>query len=140
MRSGIALALLAFEMHLPGQAPPKRPSFEVSSVKINNVDMVSDRAPRISGDHVRFHNVHLWMFVTYAYHVENDVYQLVSKAPLMDSDTRFDVDAIAPSNPSDADVRSMFQTLLEDRFKLQAHWENREVAGFDLVIAKGGSK
>jgi uncharacterized protein (TIGR03435 family) len=80
------------------------------------------------------------MFVVYAYHVENDVYQLVNKAPLMDSDTRFDVDAIAPGNPGDAEVRLMFQTLLEDRFKLQAHWENREVAGFDLVIARGGSK
>jgi uncharacterized protein (TIGR03435 family) len=109
-------------------------------VKINNVAMVSDNAPRVSGDHVRFHNVPLGMFVIYAYQIDNAIYQLVRKGAVMDSDTCFDIDAIAPGTPSDADLRLMFQTLLEDRFKLQAHWENREVAGFDLVIAKGGSK
>jgi uncharacterized protein (TIGR03435 family) len=140
MRSRTALALLAFAAHLSGQNPPARPSFEVASVKINNVAMVSDRIPQRSGDHVRFHNASLGMFVIYAYHVDNEVYQLVSKAPAMDAETCFDIDAIASGTPSDADLRLMFQTLLEDRFKLQAHWENREVAGFNLVIAKGGPK
>jgi uncharacterized protein (TIGR03435 family) len=34
----------------------------------------------------------------------------------------------------------MFQTLLEDRFKLRVHWETRGLAGYDLVISKSGSK
>jgi uncharacterized protein (TIGR03435 family) len=34
----------------------------------------------------------------------------------------------------------MFQTLLEDRFQLKVHREKRELAAYDLVVAKGGPK
>lgn len=34
--------------------------------------------------------------------------------------------------------KHMFQVLLEDRFKLKAHWETRESAAYELVVAKAG--
>ena len=34
----------------------------------------------------------------------------------------------------------MLQSLLADRFKLQVHWETREVPEYSLTIAKGGPK
>ena len=34
----------------------------------------------------------------------------------------------------------MFQSLLEDRFQLKIHRETRELAAYDLVVAKGGPK
>jgi bla regulator protein blaR1 len=34
----------------------------------------------------------------------------------------------------------MEQSLLADRFKLKVHFETREMAGYELVIAKGGAK
>jgi uncharacterized protein (TIGR03435 family) len=39
-----------------------------------------------------------------------------------------------------AEQRHMLQALLEDRFKLKAHWETREGDGYNLVVAKGGPK
>jgi uncharacterized protein (TIGR03435 family) len=138
--TGPALLAFAFALGLFGQATPNRPSFEVASVKVNTTDMVSNRVPRRSGDNVRMHNAPLEVFVIYAYRVENPVYQLADKAGLLGADTHYDVDAIAPGAVSEDDLRLMFQTLLEDRFKLKVHWETRELAGYDLVVAKGGLK
>jgi uncharacterized protein (TIGR03435 family) len=100
--------------------------------------MVSDPVPRRSGESVRIHNVGLGMLVIYAYSVGNAIYQLVDQNGVLDSDTMFDIDAIAPGAVSEGDLRVMFQTLLEERFKLKVHWETRELAGYELVIAKGG--
>jgi len=37
-------------------------------------------------------------------------------------------------------MRGMMQSLLADRFGLKAHYEMREMAEYQLVVAKGGSK
>ena len=39
-----------------------------------------------------------------------------------------------------AEQQHMLQAMLEDRFKLKAHWETREGDVYNLVVAKGGSK
>jgi uncharacterized protein (TIGR03435 family) len=117
----LALAF-AFALDLCGQATPNPPSFEVASVKVNTTDMVSDRGPRRSGDRIRMHNANLYMFIVYAYDVVNYLYQLPNEPDRLFSDTMFDIDALAPGAAGDADLRLMFQTLLEDRFKLKVHW------------------
>jgi uncharacterized protein (TIGR03435 family) len=53
---------------------------------------------------------------------------------------RFDVAAKAPEGASLADLRAMAQTMLKERFHLQAHVETREMPVYDLVVAKGGVK
>jgi uncharacterized protein (TIGR03435 family) len=79
--------------------------------------------------------------IAWAYHLTNAEYQLVAAAPtkknLWDN---YDVQAVAPASPSDDDLRMMFQTLLEDRFQLKVHREKRELAAYDLVVAKDGPK
>jgi uncharacterized protein (TIGR03435 family) len=52
----------------------------------------------------------------------------------------YDIQALAPGSPNDDNLRMMFQTLLEDRFQLKVHREKRELAAYDLVVAKGGPK
>ena len=37
-------------------------------------------------------------------------------------------------------IALMLQSLLEDRFKLKAHHETRELPVFELTVAKGGAK
>src|SRR5260370_7763990 len=37
-------------------------------------------------------------------------------------------------------MRHMPQSLLADRFKLQVHWDTREVPVYSLTVAKGGPK
>jgi uncharacterized protein (TIGR03435 family) len=44
------------------------------------------------------------------------------------------------ATPSEEQVRRMLQTLLADRFQLKLHRETREIAVYDLVVAKNGPK
>jgi uncharacterized protein (TIGR03435 family) len=51
--------------------------------------------------------------------------------------SRFEVNAKAPSVPSGPDgMRALVRRLLEDRFMLRAHIETREMATYDLVVAR----
>ena len=66
---------------------------------------------------------------------------MIRNAPdwVIASDERFDVQAKA-ENPraTEAQLLEMLQHLLEDRFKLKWHREEREDNGFALVVAKNG--
>jgi len=55
---------------------------------------------------------------------------------------RFNVEAKAedPPKTTEAQLLSMLQTLLIDRFQLKYHRETKNMAGFSLVVAKGGPK
>lgn len=129
------------EMNALAQQAQERPSFEVASVKAMLVDDPrSDFVPQRSGDRIAMHNAHLRTIIAWAYHLTNADYQLVA-APtekLLWDD--YDIQALAPGPPKDDDLRLMFQTLLEDRFQLKVHQEKRELAAYDLVVAKGGPK
>jgi uncharacterized protein (TIGR03435 family) len=123
------------------QPARERPSFEVASVKAMLVDdPKSDFVPRRSGDRITMHNAQLRTIIVWAYHLTNAEYELVA-APtekLLWDD--YDIQALAPGSPTDDDLRMMFQALLEDRFQLKVHREKRELAAYDLVVAKGGPK
>jgi uncharacterized protein (TIGR03435 family) len=53
---------------------------------------------------------------------------------------RFDVAATLPEGTLPAQVSSMMQTLLEERFQLKVHREKKEFPVYALEIAKGGLK
>jgi uncharacterized protein (TIGR03435 family) len=87
------------------------------------------------------HNAGLRTIIAWAYHLTNPEYQLVAAAPadkLLWDD--YDIQALAPGSRNDDDLRVMFQTLLEDRFRLKLHREKRDLAAYDLIVAKGGPK
>jgi uncharacterized protein (TIGR03435 family) len=69
--------------------------------------------------------------VIYAYHLAGGAmttsYQLTGKVQMPEGWEEYDIDAVAPGLPSDNDLRLMLQVLLEERFKLKYHWENREL-------------
>jgi uncharacterized protein (TIGR03435 family) len=56
------------------------------------------------------------------------------------NDDRFEIQAKAGQDASRAQIMAMLQNLLEDRFGMKVHRENRETPVYDLVIDKGGSK
>jgi uncharacterized protein (TIGR03435 family) len=61
--------------------------------------------------------------------------------PEWEDPMRFDVEAKAESaSATRQQLLQMLQALLEDRFKLKASREKKEVSGFALAIAKNGSK
>jgi uncharacterized protein (TIGR03435 family) len=57
----------------------------------------------------------------------------------MDS-TFFTINATLPEGADKADLPIMFKHLLEDRFGIVFHHETRQMAGYELVVAKSGSR
>jgi uncharacterized protein (TIGR03435 family) len=57
-------------------------------------------------------------------------------------DERFDIQAEAehPEKTTENELLAMLRALLADRFQLKFHWENKDLPGFALVIAKNGPK
>jgi uncharacterized protein (TIGR03435 family) len=65
----------------------------------------------------------------------------LSGAQAWDGPSRFDVEA-KTENPSatHAELISMLQTLLADRFKLKFHRETKDVPGYALLVGKKRSQ
>jgi len=53
---------------------------------------------------------------------------------------RFDILAKMPDGATKEQVPEMLQALLQERFKLKVHRENRDFPVYGLVVGKGGSK
>jgi uncharacterized protein (TIGR03435 family) len=117
-----------------------RPSFEVASVKVNTTNGPVDSVPQRSGDRVTMHNAQVEMMVNYAFHI-TAVQQVEWKVNVVSESWRWcDLEAIVPASTSEDDLRLMFQSLLEDRFRLKVHYETRDLPTYSLVIARNGSK
>jgi uncharacterized protein (TIGR03435 family) len=78
-------------------------------------------------------------FVAWAYNAQR---LLVDGGPDWSRSVAFDIEAKTedPATATYVQLRSLFQTLLTDRFKLAFHREARATAGYLLVIAKNGPK
>jgi uncharacterized protein (TIGR03435 family) len=117
-------------------AQSPQPAFEVATVKLNK------SGARGIGNHfdperATWTNISLRVLITNAHRIQSD--QLMGGPDWIRSE-RWDIEA-KTEGPTTTDQKfQMLQPLLEDRFKLQAHRETREMPEYRLVIAKGGSK
>jgi uncharacterized protein (TIGR03435 family) len=127
---GVLITLVAF-----GQNPAPRPAFEVASIKRNTNDGPTDAAPRRSGDLVMMHNTQPYSLIYYAYHLHGS-YQMLGYVRLPDGWNWYDIDARVGGYATDGQVRLMFQSLLEERFKLKVSRETRDIPEYELVIAR----
>jgi uncharacterized protein (TIGR03435 family) len=150
---GMSALALAAAVAL-GQNPAK--SDTASSAKPLTFDAVSikphqdgDRSMmwRTTPDGYRMVNVDLIRTLEWAYDLNNATEEQVVGLPQWAKDFHFDLDAkVSPDDAaafkalSDDDKNAMLRVVLEDRFKLKAHKEMRELAIYDLVVAKGGPK
>jgi uncharacterized protein (TIGR03435 family) len=96
----------------------------------------------ISGSRVTASAMSLNRLVIYAYDLKDDQ---LSGGPVWAAggeESSYDIVAKAPGNapPPVSQVRVMFQRLLADRFQLKIHRETKELAVYELVVGKGGSK
>jgi bla regulator protein blaR1 len=65
----------------------------------------------------------------------------IEGGPAWINSDRYQISAKAEGTPSQEMMNGpMLQVLLEDRFKLKIHRETREVAVYELTVAKGGPK
>jgi len=114
---------------------PTRPAFEVASVKKRTEPVFTLTQPQGTrpGGAFGMVNVPVVRLVMYAYDVRE--YQIAGGPNWMRTD-RFDIAARAGRNASTAEMRLMVQRLLEERFNLVLHSEQREMPLYSLVRAR----
>ena len=140
----VVAAFAVMGMVAAAQAPAQKSSFEVASVKLNKSGGSPQRIGT-EGNHFVAENAPLILLIQMAYRSPGGglLRQHVIGGPAwMDTD-RFDIEATVQGDTRaipTVDVWSMVQSLLEDRFKLRAHRETRELPVYNLVVAKGGLK
>jgi Protein of unknown function (DUF3738). len=123
-----------------GESAPARLTFEVATVKPVEPDAKAGRYILMEGNN-RFvaKNYNLKLLIAAAYDVSAKV---ISGGPGWVESERFDIVALTPgqTKPRRQDQMAMLRSLLEDRFKLTFHREERAFAIYELVVAKGGPK
>lgn len=136
-RLTVLIASLLLAPWCVAQAPSSNgPEFEVASVKPAD-PQVRGRCPGVLvGSRFSCTGVPLEPLVRLAYGVSADLFKGL---PGMDRD-RYDIDAKAPAGVGNDQLNLMLQNLLTQRFGLVVHWETREMAIYELVVAKGGPK
>ncbi len=130
---------------LAKRMPPLPPAqFEVATIKPAKPDEKSRLMPQ--GDQVIGNAITLKTFLGFAWDLNfNDKEELVGAPKWLDED-RFDVVAKVASDDSGStgikaeqvpfqEVQRMFRVLIEDRFQMKDHWENRPVTAYNLVAA-----
>ncbi len=137
-------AIVACASLLPAQQLPKpaddkptppKPSFVIADVHIvhlrgrNNAGRFSG----IYGDHYEVEGASMLDFVRNAYGVQTEK---IYGGPFWLEMTRYSVSAKVPAHTSDADARLMLQSLLEQRFSLKTHEEDKPLSTLVLTAGK----
>jgi uncharacterized protein (TIGR03435 family) len=80
--------------------------------------------------------------INMAYDLHSNVLLKAGPDWIARGDERFNIEAKAenPETVTEQQLLEMLQTLLADRFKLRFHRETVEMAGFAMILAKGGPK
>jgi uncharacterized protein (TIGR03435 family) len=112
--------------------------FEVATIKRNPGTGNGGHTQPLPGGRLRVENQPLRTLIKTAYKLQE--WQFSGGPSWIDAE-RFDIEAKAEGNPPLLDVVGpMLRALLEDRFKLKVHREQRELPVFTLAAAKGGLK
>jgi uncharacterized protein (TIGR03435 family) len=135
--AGVAAQVAAAQSTDAGAA---RLQFEVISIRENTDNGSSDmNRPRRSGELLFMHNTRIFSMVNYAYKL-TATYQIDGYDKYPEQWKWYDVEAKAPRDATDDQVRLMFQALLEDRFKFKVHREKRDLPLYEVVSDKGKTK
>lgn len=122
-----------------GQATPARQEFEVASIKPSAPPTGANRV--LGGVHIDGSQVN-WTFLSLKDYIVSAcrvrIYQI--SGPDWLGSERFDIAAKLPVGSSPKDAAVMLQALLEDRFQLKTHREQKDFAVYGLEIGKGGLK
>jgi uncharacterized protein (TIGR03435 family) len=133
----LACAVIAFCAQ-GGQEPL---SFEVASVKATPLSEQASQG-RMTGAYrpgqFTWTHASLRLLILMAYDVP--LYQFDRVSGLPTDRQQYDVVARVPAGTNREQFREMLQNLLAERFGLVIHWLQKDVPGYDLVVAKGGPK
>src|SRR5260221_268422 len=129
------VGVLACTAAASAQTPP---AFEVASIKRNLDGPGKSGSANLPGGRVSMTNRPLRSIIRSAYGAID--IEVVGGPDWLDND-RWNILATAPSGvPADAPWRDMLKSLLEDRFKLPAHAEQRERPIYAMVFARSDKR
>jgi uncharacterized protein (TIGR03435 family) len=114
-----------------------RPAFEVTSVKLVKPGTETEPAIETSPDRLTMRSKNLLGLVMWAYRID-EANQISGPDWIRTQD--FDITAKAAGPVSTDQLRLMLQTLLEERFKLAIHREQKIVPLYSLLVDKNGPK
>lgn len=130
-------AVIFFAGAVRGLAADNLPAFEVTDIRESK--HVAD--PAMSGGVLRgryeVRTANMVELISAAYGVEAEK---VQGGPSWLEIDRFDISAKAPANSRPETVKLMLRSLLEDRFKLKVHTDDRPMPVYALVSGKGKPK
>lgn len=132
----IAKTILVIALIAAPAVLAQSPTFEVATVKANRSGENGDRRPDLRNGVLTARNVTLHTMLRAAYGLHES---RIVGPDWLDSD-RYDLAGKAPANVPDTEFMPMLQALLKERFQLAVHRETKEMAVFDMVVAKGGLK
>jgi uncharacterized protein (TIGR03435 family) len=138
----IALVILsaaaAFAQNSPKPEDSPRPEFEVATIRPSAQELQDGvtAGVRIDGAQVRCASLTLKDYIGIAYRVK--LYQV--NGPDWIGSARFDIAATLPAGTPTTQFPEMMQHLLEDRFQIKIHHENKDFPVYVLEVAKGGLK
>ena len=142
---GVSLLLvLAGDLSLGAQTPAA-PAFEVASIKpsppgdpANPLSIIPILAPQ-PGGRFRAANMPLWALIGTAWELPD--FRIVGgNRDLMS--TKYDITAKAADTATlgQKQLLPLLKALLTERFRLKTHFEAREMALYDLVLARGDGR
>lgn len=121
-----------------GQAAPHPPAFEVADIKANmSKDPRPGKERLLPGGRIDVPNATLKEMIGAAYAVQPN---MITGGPNWLDSERFDIVAKAPPETLLPTLLLMLRTLLEDRFKLTFHREDKVMPAYALIVGKGGPK
>ena len=120
-----------------------KPEFDVASVKAVDVSTLGDAVQMnlgsVQNGRVTFGNAMLKDCIRLAYGIPSDI-QVIAPEWMKSMQYLYNIDARTDPKATPDEVQSMTRSLLEDRFKLKAHREQREMSYLALVVGKNGPK
>ena len=117
------------------QAAGDRPAFEVASVKPNTSAGPNQIRVGMPGNgRFTINNMPLAELIRFAYELQP--FQLTGGPDWINSQ-RFDVTATTGGQSGPPLLRQMLQSLLAERFNLAVHTETRDMAIYEMVLARG---
>ena len=131
---------------IPAPAPPPKlmpanadPSFEVATIKPNDSGATSMQGLTVNGRNFATRASSLADLISFAYQVQ---VKQVANLPDWAMKDRYDISAVPDVDgaPNPAQVRSMIQKLLRDRFALKFHNDKRDMSAYVLTVTKDGKK
>jgi uncharacterized protein (TIGR03435 family) len=124
----------------------KQLSFDAVSLKPNKGGDGS-MSWRTTADGFKMVNVGLIQIIEFAYGLNNATDEQVAGLSGWAKDAHFDLEAKVGEDDlpaykelKDGKKNTMLVAVLQDRFKMKAHLESRELPIYELVVAKGGPK